>query len=89
MCDQSPFFLIQGRRYYVGFARDMFVIYTCSAISGASIFHLEHLFFIRRECCVTQRYCCFGWVKVFGENITLDPFTCIGAGRRFRAGETD
>lgn len=34
----------------------LFVIYTCITISGASIFYSEHLFFIRRECCMTQRY---------------------------------
>lgn len=59
------------------FTLKVFVIYTCSTNSGASIFYLEHLFFIRGECCVTQRYCCFGSAEVFGENITLDPFTCI------------
>lgn len=53
-----------------------FVIYTCSTISGTSIFYSGHLFFIRRECCVTQRYCCFASVKVFGENSTSDPLTC-------------
>lgn len=54
----------------------MFLIYICSTISGASIFYPAYQFFIRRECCVTQAYCCFGSVDVFGENITLDPFTC-------------
>lgn len=54
----------------------MFVIYTRSTNSGAFIFYLEHLFFIKeRECCVAA--CCFGSVKVFAENIMLDPVTCI------------
>lgn len=26
---------------------------------------------------MTQRHCCSGSVEVFGENITLDAFTCI------------
>lgn len=80
MCSDFSYFFIRGCCMTVlcWFSpQKVFVIYTCSTISGASIFYLEHLFFIRRECCVTQRYCCFGSVEVFGENITLDPFTCI------------
>lgn len=64
----------------------IFVIYTCRTIPAASIFYLEHLFFISRERCVTQRYYCFGSVEVFGENITWHPLTCIWLAEGFGCG---
>lgn len=75
---------------------DVLVIYTCRGISAASIFYPQHLFFIRGECSVTLRYCCFccdgKWKKIKNKNKTAAaaanlPPACVW--QKVRTGQGD